>query len=568
MDRITESLLAEFSEEFDLKKLPEDKRFEHFASYVTVKRHHSEHFDTTDVVTGSGSDTGIDAIAVIVNGEMIYDVDELVDAADNSSVLDVTFIFVQAERSSAFDAAKIGTFSFGVLDFFKSTPSLPRNDRVKQMAEVMNAIYERSSKFKRGNPNCRLFYVTTGQWVGDDNLEARRQAAIADLKGTQLFGDIEFGCIGADGIQRRYNETKNAISREFVFGNRVEIPEIQNVTEAYLGYVPISQFRSIITDDDGGIVRSIFYDNVRDWQEYNTVNTEMRDTLMSPERARFVLMNNGVTVIARSLHKTASRFHIEDFQIVNGCQTSHVLFEQNDLTDEVCIPLRLIVTQDEEVIESIIRATNRQTALKEEQFLALTEFSKKLEAFFASYPVDKRLYYERRSCQYDRLDIEKTRIVTPANAIRSFAAMYLSEPHRTTRNYRALTDKVGTDIFADSHRLDPYYVSSFALYKLEYLFRSQKLEAKYKPARFHILLAVRLLFDISANPPMNSHEISRRATKLAEALWDNAQADDLFSRAAAAVEHVAGGDFDRDTIRTQPFTDSIIKYCQEQAVVS
>jgi hypothetical protein len=38
------------------------------------------------------------------------------------------------------------------------------------------------------------------------------------------------------------------------------------------------------------------------------------------------LMNNGVTIIARHLQPTGNRFHIEDFQIVNGCQTSLCCF--------------------------------------------------------------------------------------------------------------------------------------------------------------------------------------------------------------------------------------------------
>lgn len=50
MDRITESLLTEFSAEHGIANLPEAKRFEHFASFVTVKKHQSEHFDTEDIV--------------------------------------------------------------------------------------------------------------------------------------------------------------------------------------------------------------------------------------------------------------------------------------------------------------------------------------------------------------------------------------------------------------------------------------------------------------------------------------------------------------------------------------
>ena len=80
-----------------------------------------------------------------------------------------------------------------------------------------------------------------------------------------------------------------------------------------------------------------------DWQGYNDVNSEIRSTLESPSKNRFVLMNNGLTIIARDLHPTGDKFRVEDYQIVNGCQTSHVLFDQREsLDDSVTIPIRLI----------------------------------------------------------------------------------------------------------------------------------------------------------------------------------------------------------------------------------
>ena len=255
------------------------------------------------------------------------------------------------------------------------------------------------------------------------------------------------------------------------------------------GLLPVTEFLSVLRDEDGDMIKSIFYDNVRDWQDYDAVvNKEIRETLESDFKDRFVLMNNGITIIARTLRTVANRFHIEDFQIVNGCQTSHVLFDQREkIDDSVMIPVRLIATQNEDVINSIIRATNRQTEVKEEQFFALAEFPKKLELYFQTFDNGKKLFYERRSRQYASLSIEKTRIVTPGNVIRAFAAMFLQEPHRTTRNYSALKAKVGTEIFAERHRLEPYYVASFALYKLECLFRAGRLEPKYKVARYHML---------------------------------------------------------------------------------
>src|ERR1700730_5856268 len=104
MDRITEALLTEFSGEFGITNLREEDRFEHFAAWLTVRRHYSDTtFDPGSLVTGSGDDTSIDAIAVIVNNNIITDVDTIEDLLDVNGYLDVTFIFVQAERSPHFD---------------------------------------------------------------------------------------------------------------------------------------------------------------------------------------------------------------------------------------------------------------------------------------------------------------------------------------------------------------------------------------------------------------------------------------------------------------------------------
>ena len=566
MDRITSALLAEFSGENQLEKIPEETRFEHFAAYLATSKHVADTFDTADLTTGAGGDTGIDAIAILINGSLVTDSELVAELAETNGYLDVTFVFVQAERSAAFDGAKIGSFGFGVNDFFRDPPQLPRNEAIKEAASIRSAIYELSPRFTRGNPACRLYYVTTGRWVNDANLVTRQQAVVDDLETTRLFRDIEFIDVDADTIQRLYNQTKNAISRDITFTARTALPEIPGVDEAYLGLLPAPEFMSLLQDETGILVKSIFYENVRDWQDYNPVNVEIRGTLQSAQqRPRFALMNNGVTIIASTLRATGNRFHLEDYQIVNGCQTSHVLFDQRaNLDDTVLIPLRLIATRDEELIAAIVKATNRQTQVKEEQLLALNDFQKKLEAFFASFEEGRRLFYERRSRQYNTVPgIEKTRVVTLSNLIRAYAALVLEEPHRTTRNFRALLDSVGTTIFASDHRLEPYYLAASALYRLEYLFRNGEVDAKFKAARYHILMAIRLLGSPCRPPRSNSNEMARFCEKLLEVLWNPTEAAALVRTAVDVVNGVAAGNLHRDNIRTQPFTDQVARRCRE-----
>ncbi|MBW2095439.1 MAG: hypothetical protein JRI80_11180, partial [Deltaproteobacteria bacterium] len=141
MDRITKSLLEEFVNENTLSALPEATAFEHFCGSLVTARHFSESFSSEDISVGAGGDWGIDCITIIVNGCLVTDPEEIEDLEQTNGYLDVTLIFVQAERSSSFETAKIGQFGFGVTDFLSESPSLPQNDDVQLAHRIINEIF-------------------------------------------------------------------------------------------------------------------------------------------------------------------------------------------------------------------------------------------------------------------------------------------------------------------------------------------------------------------------------------------------------------------------------------------
>lgn len=307
-------------------------------------------------------------------------------------------------------------------------------------------------------------------------------------------------------------------------------------------------------------MKSIFYDNVRDFQQYNEVNKEIKETLDNDKKSLFVLMNNGITIISREIKSTGTKMYIEDYQIVNGCQTSHVLYDfKNSLSEEVLIPLRLISTKDQEVINSVIKATNRQTVVSQDQLFALSDFQKKLEDFFATFDGKKRLYYERRSKQYENDEqIEKTRIISMSYLLRAFVSMFLEEPHKTTKSYGSLLPRIGKDIFNTDHKLEMYYVSAYALYKLEYLFRNKTIDRKYRPGKWHILLLLKLKI-FTQNHQMNSRDMQKMCERILTDLSDDVKSKNLFVGCIKQINDLIGSDFLRDDIRTQQFTEKIIQ---------
>ncbi|GAB2622952.1 AIPR family protein [Pseudactinotalea suaedae] len=562
LDQITKALVDEYLNEANMPSQGEPTDYERFAAFVLLSPHIDAAVDYTNVMCGSGGDTGLDAVGIVVNGELVSDIDDVEALSASGSTLDVTYIFIQTETATSFSTAKIGQIAFGVKDFFAEVPSLAQNDIVKNASEVSRQILSNARLFRNGNPTCSVYYVTSGRWTDDNDLSVRVAAARSDIDELNLFSAVQFTPLGAREMQRRYQSLRTGVEKEFTFQNRIALPDIQGVAEAHLGYIPAADLLTVLGDEDGNLMSTAFYENVRDFQgESNAVNAEIAKTLGSDSRGQFPLLNNGVTIIAKSVRQVGTRFVIQDFQVVNGCQTCNVLWTNRDALDPtVLVPLRLISTDDEDVIVAIIRATNRQTEVKEEQFFATSDYLKQLELFFDSTPTDRRLFLERRSKQHANAPVERTRVVPFNNLVRAFASVILDDPHRATRNYRQLLERIPQDILNPNHRPAVYMAAASALYRLEFLFRNGALDRRFTPAKYHLLLASRLIAEPKVPKMLNGSEADRWASRLIDLYWNAPKAEGVFRAAAQTIDVLAQGDLSRDRIRTLPFTEQVLRH--------
>ena len=413
MDSVTQALMKDFSESNSLTTLSADKQFEHFAAYSVVSSRYTEEFDTTDLVVGDGQDLNVDAFAVKVNGRLANDADYIDDVLALNGYLDAEFIIIQAKSSSTFDGAAIIALGDNLVnEVFSPIQKLPVNDEVKRLIEIKERILQNASRLK-DNPVCRVFYVCTGNWTNDAYLVEAIKRKRQDLLDTNLFSEVTFEPIGARQLQALYRATKTSISREIKFEKLITLPTIDGVSASYLGVLPVKEFLKLLVDDGGDIIKSVFVDNVRDFQGGNPVNADIAKTITDGLFDQFVLRNNGITIVARNIKATSSQYVLEDYQIVNGCQTSHVIFaHQNEISGDLFVPVKLIHTVSDDVAQSIIKSTNKQTNVEENDLLALTQFQRDLEDYYAGVHGDTKLYYERRAKQYAGDGaIEKGRIV-------------------------------------------------------------------------------------------------------------------------------------------------------------
>lgn len=341
-NRIIKSYMEDFQKDYGLSATKnESDDFEKFVNYCIVSRIQPDAFssDFEKIETmniGGGGDTGIDGIAVIVNDRFVSNIEEIEDIKKYSGGIEVKFIFIQSKISPKFESDKIGNFIFGVKDFFKPISQIKFNEHIRNFKEIKDFLYSKSIDFK-SNPVCQMYYITTGKWTNDTNVLGVVNSGKTELKQTGNFRDVIFDCIDADKLANIYKEIKNKVQKEIVFEKRAVLPSINGIDQAYIGILPITEYIKLISDSDGNMQKNLFYDNVRDFLGTNPVNNEIKETLMDINlQNKFGILNNGVTIVAKTLNPTGDKFTISDFQIVNGCQTSHIIFKcKNSLKESI-----------------------------------------------------------------------------------------------------------------------------------------------------------------------------------------------------------------------------------------
>jgi hypothetical protein len=318
----------------------------------------------------------------------------------------------------------------------------------------------------------------------------------------------------------------------------------------------------MITDEQGEVRRKLFFDNIRDYQGDTPVNTAIANTIRSERRIEFPLLNNGVTVVTRKLQRVGNEFQLEDFQIVNGCQTSHVIAKtwETDFPD-MLVPVKIIATEDEEITRSIIVASNSQNTVDQDSFWALDPIHKQIEIVFESQAGDRKLFYERRPGQYNSVSqIEKVRIVTKEGLLKSFASIFLEEPNQVGRYYKDLIPRIGKDIFNKNHSIAPYYTAAFMAFRLEWLFRNRRLDPKYKPFRFQLGMAARLLLERDHGLDGTKKLSSSYCEDIDDAMADPDVSQGTFDEATAWIDACLtklGLGLDRRTAKMRDMRDAL-----------
>jgi len=194
----------------------------------------------------------------------------------------------------------------------------------------------------------------------------------------------------------------------------------------------------------------------------------------------------------------------------------------------------------------------------------MSEFQKNLELYYNTIEGDGKLYYERRSKQYNSdLNVIKRKIITTPIQIKAFSSMFRNEPHRVTSYFSGIVKKIGMDksgIFEEKHQAEIYYVAGLAFYRLDMLFNTNSIDTKYKKVRYFILMIFRLLANNKEIPPLNSlKKVEKFSKPIIDILNDTSKTKELFLKSVEIIENSNIDINDKHLVKSKAMTEELIK---------
>ena len=173
------------------------------------------------------------------------------------------------------------------------------------------------------------FYATLGvKQEGESTLLTTISLKKQALESLGLFSDVKIELVDKSKLLSKHKRAINPLKATFKFDNRTQLSNIKNVDEASIGFIPFSEFKKLIMDEENDKIKSLFNDNLRDFLGLeNSVNEGIKKTLEAEHFNEFSLMNNGITVLADTNNGKGNTLVLENYQIVNGCQTVSTVYE-------------------------------------------------------------------------------------------------------------------------------------------------------------------------------------------------------------------------------------------------
>jgi hypothetical protein len=487
---ILDNLLKQKKEKI-ADSLSDSDFFEIFTFEQILKNYDISYDDLLSGKVGGTDDGGIDGFFILLNDENINE-DINPDSIQKNPILKL--FLIQSKNSNSFSEKAfdrvIGTVN-DIFDLKKNMNTLKSfyNENLIEKGSIFRKTYLDLS-FR--HPSLKIFfiYVTKGNEKNID-VKVKNRAKILEDKIRDYFNE---SCVKVKFIGAR--DLLNASRAEKSYTLQLNFVEnyLSKGDDSYIVLVNLINYYQFITDENNNIRRYIFESNVRDFQGKVEVNKDIQTTLVSNEKLDFWWLNNGITILASKASIIGKTITLDDVQIVNGLQTTTIIYNYlkdkniEDKDKSRSILVRIIVTQNSEARDRIIKATNFQTMIPIASLRATDHIHRNIEDYFLS----KGWFYDRRKNYYKNIGKPIDKIISIPYLSQAIMAIILREPNNARARPSSLLKQNTTykQIFDES--LDPeiYLLCAKIMKNIEKFLREKPPLQQVKTFKFHLAMVV------------------------------------------------------------------------------
>lgn len=466
--------------------------FQRMTTDLVLRQYNLLPEDLNDGDVDGYMDGGLDGFYIFVNGVYVDDEDKIAgERIRHNPRIEVYLIQNKYTGHFAEDAVlKLSNIANRILDEEDDMSGV--KEPVRRKKKLFHAIWK-SLLTKMPTPEINLVYITNA----DPNRTFPSVIRTAESHERQLEAKnansvrVAFRLINSLEI---YNLKKIGISytKELVTEHRITTDSAEIVTatlDSYYNFIT----QSDVTDASGvrDIATHLFEDNVRDFQGDVTVNRNIVETLEDANSKEFWWYNNGITIVCSEATAKGRTLTLKDIQIVNGLQTSYCIYNTKSSNPDIAnfdkrhILIKVIVTDDSSIRDSVIKATNSQTAVSAWSLHATDRIQRLIEDYFKT----EGLYYDRRKGYHKNSGRPIAKIVSINYVGQCMIAMGLSQPDtaRARPNSFLSKEEQYKRVFDDTIGLNLYLLATRFQKRVEGVIRAkQELKEHFTDIRFYV----------------------------------------------------------------------------------
>ena len=476
--------------------------FERFTAEQILKDYKLSDDEIESGLVGGSGDGGVDGFYLFVNGDLDQEDKEYKHLKSNVTI---NLIIFQATRHEGFRETAVGRLVLTSTDIFDlSGENLASSAYDRCLAQAIRRFHEVYKDLAHLFPtlNVDFHYASLGS-KPTKHIEHKVKRLKETVTASIEVAKPSFQFWGAAELLQCVRKSPSVTCELQV----AEMPISTTGQAGFVCLVSLTDFFNFITDEKGALRNQLFEANVRDYQGHIHVNSEIQKSLNNAKED-FWWLNNGISIISTKSDLAGGKtLMIRDPLIVNGLQTSREIynyFTETAKTDSETrkILVRVMVTNEEDSSNRVIKATNSQTAVPYASLLAADEIQWDIEEHLKT----KGLFYDRRKNYYKNDGKPRNQIVRIPYLAQAVMAITLRQPNIARARPSSLLKKNSDyyKVFRTTYPLDLYFVCVEGLRKIELCLKSPNLNvqsADYNNLKFYVAMHAIAGVGKSRKPP-------------------------------------------------------------------